>query len=211
MDRQEEVMLNIVDHARQEAEVKRKLREAELTERQFMTQMGIRNDSKLKVHIVDAQNLEDNSQYQVKVFQDNSYSETNVRAGTGPIWNEAIVFDIKDPYQPVIVQLVNQRLELVLESALDLNSSEIRDYSNQGQEIWCYAQFDENEIEVDYGPKLRLRIHFNYSDVQRFESLRYEWHNYIAEDIEELELIRTYISNLVTPFGFLRQRAEEKV
>ena len=47
--------------------------------------------------------------------------------------------------------------------------------------------------------------------MQRYESLRYEWHNYIAEDIEELELLRSYISNLVSPFGFLRQMAEEKV
>lgn len=107
MERHEEVMMNIVDHARQEAEVKYKLREAELTERDYMTQMGIRSDSKLKVHIVDAQNLEENSQFQVKVYQDNSYSETNVRASSQPVWNEAIVFDIKDPYQPLIVQLVN--------------------------------------------------------------------------------------------------------
>ena len=85
-----------------------------------MTQMGIRSDSKLKVHIVDAQNLED-AQHQVKVFQDNSYAETNLRVGAAPIWNEAIVFDIKDPYQPVVIQLVNERQELVLEQALDLN------------------------------------------------------------------------------------------
>jgi hypothetical protein len=53
--------------------------------------------------------------------------------------------------------------------------------------------FDENDQEVESGPKLRLRIHFSYSDVQRFESLRYEWHNYISEDIEELELIKEYL------------------
>jgi len=106
LERQEEVMRNIIDHARQEEEVKFKLQEATQTEINFMTNMGIRNDSKLKVHIVDAQNLEESS-HLVKVFQDNSYSETNVRIGTQPIWNEAIVFDIKDPYQPVVVQLVN--------------------------------------------------------------------------------------------------------
>ena len=64
---------------------------------------------------------------------------------------------------------------------------------------------------MESGPKLRLRVYFDYSDVQKFETLRYEWHNYIAEDIEELDLIRTYIANLVQPFGFLRQMAEEKV
>ena len=90
------------------------------TERQFMTPMGIRSDSKLKVHIVDAQNLED-GQHQVKVVQDNSFAETNLRFGTAPIWNEAIVFDIKDPYRPVVIQLVNQSQELILEQYLDLN------------------------------------------------------------------------------------------
>ena len=95
-------MRNIVDHHRQQEEVKFKLQEAMQTERQFMTQMGIRSDSKLKVHIVDAQNLED-GQHQVKVIQDNSYSQTNLRFGTAPIWNEAIVFDIKDPYRPVVI------------------------------------------------------------------------------------------------------------
>ena len=43
-----------MDHARQQDEVKVKLQEAMQTERQYMTQMGIRSDSKLKVHIVDA-------------------------------------------------------------------------------------------------------------------------------------------------------------
>ena len=69
LERQEEVMRNIVDHNRQQEEVKFKLQEAMQTERQFMTQMGIRSDSKLKVHIVDAQNLEEGS-HLVKVFQD---------------------------------------------------------------------------------------------------------------------------------------------
>ena len=54
LERQEEVMRNIVDHARQQDEVKFKLQEASQTEREFMTPMGIRSDSKLKVHIVDA-------------------------------------------------------------------------------------------------------------------------------------------------------------
>ena len=63
-------MRNIVDHARQQDEVKEKLQEAMQTERQFMTHMGIRSDSKLEVHIVDAQNLEESSQHMVKLYQD---------------------------------------------------------------------------------------------------------------------------------------------
>ena len=43
--------------------------------------MGIRSDSKLKVHIVDAQNLEESSQHLVKIYQDSCFAETNVRYG----------------------------------------------------------------------------------------------------------------------------------
>ena len=61
--------------------------------------------------------------------------------------------------------------------------------------------------------KLRLRCHFSYSDVQRFESLLLEWNEYIAEDIDELQKIRDYLDALTQPFGFLKvvigQRAEE--
>lgn len=49
--------------------------------------------------------------------------------------------------------------------------------------------------------------------MQRFESLLHEWHDYITEDIDELELIKEYLENLTTPFGFLKvvasQAAEE--
>ena len=67
IERREETMRNIVDHARQRDEVKIKLQDATINERQFMTPMGIRSDSKLKVHIVDAQNLEE-GEHLVKVF-----------------------------------------------------------------------------------------------------------------------------------------------
>ena len=92
--------------------------------------MGIRSDSKLKVHIVDAQNLEDSSFF-VRVQQHNSYSTTNVRVGSNPIWNEAIVFDIHNPYEHVVVEVVNDKSNTpVIKNELDLRSDEIRDYSN---------------------------------------------------------------------------------
>ena len=203
-------MRNIVDHHRQQEEVKIKLQDAMQTERQYMTSMGIRSDSKLKVHIVDAQNLEDGQQHVVKLFQDQSFAETNIRIGSSPIWNEAIVFDIKDPYQNVIIQLINSRQEVVLEQNLDLNDAKIRDYSLQGEEIWLWAQVDENGYGVESGEKLRVRVHFSYSDVQRFESLLHEWHDYISEDIEEYELIKEYLDNLTTPFGFMKSLANQK-
>ena len=93
----------------------------------------------------------------------------------------------------MVIQLVNQRQELVLEHALDLNDQHLRDYSQQGNEIWAWAQFDENGNGIENDAKLRLRCHFSYSDVQRFESLSHEWHNYILEDIEELDLIKEYL------------------
>ena len=45
-------MRNIVDHARQQDEVRFKYQEAQQNER--LNEFGIRDDSKLKVHIVDA-------------------------------------------------------------------------------------------------------------------------------------------------------------
>ena len=53
-------------------------------------------------------------------------------------------------------------------------------------------------------PKLRIRCHYSYSDKMRFESLKNEWDDYIAQDIEELETIRQYLKNLTSPFGFLK-------
>jgi len=32
----------------------------------------------------------------------------------------------------------------------------------------------------------------------------HEWHNYISDDIDELEMIKEYLQNLTTPFGFLK-------
>ena len=67
-----------------------------------------------------------------------------------------------------------------------------------------------HEQEVETGPKLRLRIHYSYSDVQRFESLLVEWRDFLENDIQELKMIQEYLENLTTPFGFLKQAAAEK-
>jgi hypothetical protein len=65
-------------------------------------------------------------------------------------------------------------------------------------------------VGIENDAKLRLRCHFSYSDIHRFESLRNEWHDYITDDIEELELIREYIEDLTNPFGFLKVIAGQK-
>ena len=55
IEREQEVMREMVDHARQQDEVMVKLEEAERNEDQYMNpHTNIRNDAKLKVHIVDA-------------------------------------------------------------------------------------------------------------------------------------------------------------
>ena len=83
-----------------------------------------------------------------------------------------------------------------------MNLAEIRDYRQQGTDIWCYAQFDEEERGVENGPKLRIRIHYNYSDVQRYESLLEEWFQHIIMDFEEKRTIDQYLENLSDPFTF---------
>ena len=64
-------------------------------------------------------------------------------------------------------------------------------------------------MEDEEGPKLRIKIHYSYSDVQRFESLRQEWYNYIEEDLEEYELIKDYLQNLTNPFEFMKMQMDE--
>ena len=103
-------MRKIIDNDRQAKEVSNKLIQAQTEEVNFFDHnLGIRTDAKLKVHIVDAVNLPENSTTFVKVIQDGASSQTNQRTGGGPIWNEAIVFDIYDPTQPVEVQLLDSR------------------------------------------------------------------------------------------------------
>ena len=55
-------------------------------------------------------------------------SETKFRVGGGPIWNEAIIFDIADQLQPIVVQLVTSRNEVILENDISLMEEQIRDY-----------------------------------------------------------------------------------
>ena len=57
---------------------------------------------------------------------------------------------------------------------------------------------------------MRIKIHYSYSDVHRFESLRDEWYNYIDEDIEEFNLIKDYLENLTNPFDFMKQEMDIK-
>ena len=88
----------------------------------------------------------------MKVTQDNSVAETNERFGNAPIWNEAIVFDIVDPTQMIIIELLDSSGNLWLKHELNLRyDNRLIDYSVQGEEIWAYERYlDENQNSFPY-------------------------------------------------------------
>jgi hypothetical protein len=69
-------------------------------------QTGIRKDAQLKVHIVDALNLPKGENTTVVVEQGGTQAETdNAVSGENPIWNEAIIFKISNPHEPLILTI----------------------------------------------------------------------------------------------------------
>ena len=88
---------------------------------------------------------------------------------------------------------------------------QIRDYRMQGQDIWCYRQYDDDKGGEgdEEGPKLRVRIHYSYSDVMRYDSLLVEWQEFISEDITELLWIERYLDQLSDPFPFFMQVSDK--
>lgn len=107
-------MRKIIDNARQREQVRNRFIEAEQNEDRFINpKTGIRVDSKLKVHIVDAQNLQ-NTSHTVMLQQEESAAETQTRDGDSPIWNEAIMFDIVDPVPELIIRVVDASQNEVL-------------------------------------------------------------------------------------------------
>ena len=97
---------------------------------------------------------------------------------------------------------------VMLQSEISLQEGMVRDYTLQGSDIWCYKEphntcslrdvksgqdyywyFDENEgrsmpceappAKSEEGTKVRIRIHYSYSDVQRYNALLEEWRQQI--------------------------------
>lgn len=128
-------------------------------------------------------------------------SQTNIRVGSGPIWNEAIVFDIKDPTKHLVVKLCDSRNNVLFESIVDLTTREIMDYSMMGQDLMCYQN-----TETQYGPRLRIRTHYSYSDRARFETLIRELQEDIMENLRAYDEINEYLIDMETPFQFLKQQ-----
>ena len=100
-DEKDEFLRNIVDTDRMKAEAEAKLEESKNEQINPLT--GIRTDAKLKVHIIDANELPEGKMYRVRCVQEKSAAETNDRVGSEPIWNEAIVFNIHDPSSRLVV------------------------------------------------------------------------------------------------------------
>jgi hypothetical protein len=95
--RKVETLEKILEHDYQRSQVLAKLEEANRTEPNLMnSKTGIRKDSILKLHIVDAINLNQSESYQVQASQDIAKESTSDLPGVSPLWNEAIVFDIRD-------------------------------------------------------------------------------------------------------------------
>ena len=87
----------MIDHDRQRIDVQFKLDEALIEEPKMLDRnTGIRKDAILKVHVVDAVNLEvgDSDTTTVRCLQGGTMAETQPAQGSGPIYNEAILFDI---------------------------------------------------------------------------------------------------------------------
>jgi L-aminopeptidase/D-esterase-like protein len=98
-----------------------KLEDANRTEPVLMNpKTGIRKDSILKLHIVDATNLNKSESYHVQAQQDIAKESTSDLSGVGPIWNEAIVFDIRDNLKPLVVTLLDRRDRKILTYSIDL-------------------------------------------------------------------------------------------
>ena len=216
-------MRQLVDYDRQRNEVAIKLEEALETE-QLIPEYGIRADSKLKVHIVDADNLPPGIQAYVNVSQDFCSSDTGAQEGPGPIWNTAIVFDINNPTKELKVDLfykgsdqpvihedidlrVNQRgLNQHLEEGNmnpDASFDLVTSYKNMGQDIWLFAYKGPDR---DEGPKLRIRLHYNYSDVEKYSSLDEEWRLNIVEELKVLSFYDEFKETMEKPFDFFVQQ-----
>ena len=56
--------------------------------------------------------------------------------------------------------------------------------------------------EQDECAKIRLRIHYSYSDVQRYEALQDEWRIQIDREVAEYTEIQSCLDSLSDPFVF---------
>ena len=72
------------------------------------------------------------------------------------------MFDITDPTKRLKISLLDQNERLVFEMDIDLE--EYRDYRTMGSDILIYGDYQDNDEPDEEGPRLRVRLHYNYSD-----------------------------------------------
>ena len=58
-----------------------------------------------------------------------------------------------------------------------------------GQDIWIP---DEDADQ----PRLRVRVHYNYSDIQKYTSMVETWNEKISQDVNEVTWIKKYLTDL---------------
>lgn len=109
-----------------------------------------------------------------------------------PIFNEKITFEIKDENELLQIQVVNSFGEVVIKEFIDLKSH--KEYSEMNQLIWLPLLSDESM------PKLRIRLQYNYSDIQRYDFLLNQKNQEIKEVLDDHTQIDIYLKYMTDPF-----------
>lgn len=73
------------------------------------------------MNIIDARYLNPTDNTFVRVEQKGREGRTKTKQGTGPIWNEAVVFEIDDIDEDLHVQLVSEKTGEIWTEQIDLN------------------------------------------------------------------------------------------
>ena len=115
------------------------------------------------------------------------------------------MFDITDPTKRLKISLLDQNERLVFEMDIDLE--EYRDYRTMGSDILIYGDYQDNDEPDEEGPRLRVRLHYNYSDKERYRTMLEEWHQDIINNLADYRQVSEFLDNMQTPFGFLQAHA----
>ncbi len=80
------------------------------------------------------------------------------------------------------------------------------DYKNMGSDIWIRQDnsLDARGSPNEDAPKLRIRLHYSYSDRVRYESMVKEWQFEIIKDLENLKKVQQFLDEMQKPFNFLK-------
>ncbi len=68
-----------------------------------------------------------------------------------------------------------------------------------GKDIWI-----PNQQAI--GPKLRIRITYNYSEIQKFTSLEQQWKEFLLQDADEYMVARDSLQDIRKAFDFITRK-----